>query len=139
MCSHSFRYLKYSYQQTSQRYKPWWNLPAVEGEGKINDKFNQEGNLFCLFVLPFRATTYMEVPRLGVQLELQLLAFATAIATPDLSRVCNIHHNSRQCQILNPLREARDQTCNLMVPSRILCHNRNSRKEIFYSVLGDEC
>ena len=28
-------------------------------------------------------------------------------------------HNSRQCRILNPLIEARDQTCNLMVPSWI--------------------
>ena len=119
MCSHSFRYLKYSYQQTSQRYKPWWNLPAVEGEGKINDKFKQEENLSCLFVLPFRATTYMEVPRLGVQLELQLLAFATATATQDPSRLCDLYHSSQQRQILNPLSEAADRTRNLMVPSRI--------------------
>ena len=28
-------------------------------------------------------------------------------------------HSSRQCQILNPLSEARDQTFNLMVPSQI--------------------
>ena len=28
-------------------------------------------------------------------------------------------HSSRQRQILNPLSEARDRTCNLMVPSRI--------------------
>ena len=38
------------------------------------------------------------------------------------SRVCNVHHSSRQRQILNPLSEARDGTWNLMVPSRIhLC------------------
>ena len=30
----------------------------------------------------------------------------------------SLHHSSRQCQILN-LSEARDWTCNLMVPSRI--------------------
>ena len=59
----------------------------------------------------------MEVPRLGVELELQLPAYATA--TEDSSRLCNLHHSSQQCQILNPLSEARDGTHNLMVPSRI--------------------
>ena len=38
--------------------------------------------------------------------------------TQDPSRVCNLHHSSRQRQILNPLSKARDQTHNLMVPSR---------------------
>ena len=61
----------------------------------------------------------MEVPRLGVQLELQLPAYATATATPDLYCVCDLHYRSRQLQILNPLSKARDQTRNLMVPSRI--------------------
>ena len=66
----------------------------------------------------------MEVPRLGVELELQVLATATATATAtwDPSRVCKLHHNSWQHQILNPLREARDQTQNLMVPSQICFH-----------------
>ena len=43
----------------------------------------------------------------------------TATATPDLSHICDLHHSSWQRQILNPLRKARDQTRNLMVPSRI--------------------
>uniref|UniRef100_A0A8D0RRC0 Glycerophosphodiester phosphodiesterase domain containing 1 n=1 Tax=Sus scrofa TaxID=9823 RepID=A0A8D0RRC0_PIG len=30
--------------------------------------------------------------------------------------VCSLHHSSRQCWILNPLSEARDRTCNFMVP-----------------------
>ena len=51
---------------------------------------------------------HMEVPRLGVELELKLLACATAIANLDLSHVCNLHHSSRQSQILNPMCEARD-------------------------------
>ena len=34
---------------------------------------------------------------------------ATALAAPDLSHICNQHHNSQQCQILNRLSEARDQ------------------------------
>jgi len=52
----------------------------------------------------------MEVPRLGVESELQLLAFITAIAKWDLNHVCNLHHNSRQHWIPNPLIKARDQT-----------------------------
>ena len=65
---------------------------------------------------------HIEVPMLGAQLELQLPAYATATAMLDLSHICNLHHNSWQCQILNPLSEARGQTHNLMVPSWIPFH-----------------
>ena len=34
----------------------------------------------------------------------------------------DLHHNSQQCWILNPLSEARDQTLNPMVPSQICFH-----------------
>ena len=33
----------------------------------------------------------MEVPKLRVESELQLLAYTTATATPDLSHICNLH------------------------------------------------
>ena len=58
----------------------------------------------------------MEVPKLGVELELQLLAYATATATRGLSCISDLCHSSRQCQILNPLRELRDTSwvCNLL-------------------------
>ena len=61
----------------------------------------------------------MEVPRLGVESELLLPAYARATATPDQSYVCNLPHSSWQRRILNPLSEARDRVCNLMVPSWI--------------------
>ena len=61
--------------------------------------------IFCILGLH---SQHMEVPRLGVELELQLLAYTTAKATRDLRRICNLHHSSPQCQILNPLSEARD-------------------------------
>ena len=48
----------------------------------------------------------MEVPRLGVESELQLLAYPTATATWDLSRICDLHLSSQQYRILNPLSEA---------------------------------
>ena len=56
----------------------------------------------------------MEVPRLGVELELQLLAYTTATAMPDLSHIFNLCHILQQRQILNPLSEAVDPTCILM-------------------------
>ena len=80
----------------------------------------------------------MEVTKLGVKLELQLPAYATATAMPDLSHVCDLHHSSRQGQIPDPLSEARDQTRNLMLPSQIhflcamtgtpLLHNLDEKK-----------
>ena len=57
---------------------------------------------------------HMEVPRLGVKLKLERLAYTTATATQDPSRVCNLHHSSWQRQILKPLSEAKDWTCILM-------------------------
>ena len=65
----------------------------------------------------------MTVPRLGVKLELQLLACTTAMATQDLSLVFELHHSLRQRRILNPLNKARDQTLNLMDTSQILFLN----------------
>ena len=62
---------------------------------------------------------HMEVPRLGAQSELQLLAYVTATATPDPSHICDLHDSSQQHRILNPLCEAGDRTHNLMVPGRI--------------------
>ena len=56
----------------------------------------------------------MEVPWLGVESELQPWAYTTATPTSDVSRICDLHHGSWQCQILNPLSKARDQTCILM-------------------------
>ena len=41
-------------------------------------------------------------------------------ATQDLSHICDLHHSSRQRQILNPMIEARDRTWNPMVPSRFV-------------------
>ena len=67
---------------------------------------------------------HMEVPKLGVELELLLLppAYTTATAVPDPSLVCDLHHSSRQHQILNPVSEARDQTRVLMDPRRVHYH-----------------
>ena len=56
----------------------------------------------------------------GAKLELQLPAYATATASWDPSPICDLHHSSLQCQILNPLSEARDGTHILMDTSQVL-------------------
>ena len=74
---------------------------------------------------------HMEVHELEVELELQLPAYTTATVTRDPNCICNLC--LQQCQILNPLREARDQTCILMDTSRVLnqlSHNRNSNNTL---------
>ena len=62
----------------------------------------------------------MEVLRLGLELELQLLAYTTATATQDLSHVCDLHHRSWQRWILNPLSKARDRTHVLIDACQVL-------------------
>ena len=52
----------------------------------------------------------MEVPRVGGESEVQLPAYITATATAEPNCICDLHCSLQQCQILNPLREARDQT-----------------------------
>ena len=77
---------------------------------------------FFFFVFLGPHLQHMEIPRLGVKLELQLLAYATATATRDPSRVCDLQHSSWQHQILNPLRKARDQTFVLLEANQIRFH-----------------
>ena len=75
---------------------------------------------FCLF-WPY--LQHMEVLKLVVESELQLMAYTTATATRDPSHVCDdLYHSSRQCWILNPLSKARDRTCVLMDASQVHFH-----------------
>ena len=52
--------------------------------------------LTYLFIFLGPHLWHIEVPRLGIKLELQLLAYATAIAMPDPSHECDLHHSSQQ-------------------------------------------
>ena len=78
---------------------------------------------FFLFFFVFLGPNpwHTEVPRLGVQSELQLPAYITATAMPEPSCICDLHHSSRQHWILNPLSEARHRTYVLMDASQLLC------------------
>ena len=64
----------------------------------------------------------MEVPMLGIELELQLPAYTTATATQYLSSICDLHHSSLHLQIPNLLSKAKDQIGILMDTSRVHYH-----------------
>ena len=88
--------------------------------------------LFFVVVVVFLG--HMEIPRLGVESELQPPAYTTAIATWHLSLLCDLYHSSWQHWILNPLSQARDRT-------RVLTdthqdHNllRHSGNSLFHTV-----
>ena len=67
--------------------------------------------------------------RLGVDSELQLVAYTTDTAMPDLSHVLDLHLSSWQYWILNPLNETRD-------PTRILMDNRFISAELQWELPG---
>ena len=62
---------------------------------------------------------HMEVPRIEVESELQLLAYAIDTAMGDPSHVCDLHKSSQQHRILNLLSKARSRNHNFMVPNQI--------------------
>ena len=72
---------------------------------------------------------HTDVPRLGLASELHLPAYTAVTATGHPSHVFDLHHSSWQHRILNPLREARDQTHVLMDTCEVLnplSHKGNS-------------
>ena len=91
----------------------------------VRTGFPGYSHIFCLKIYVFiycflgPHTWHREVPRLGVEVELQLLAYTTPTARQDLSHICNPRHSSRQRWIHNPLRGARDRTHVLMDTSQI--------------------
>ena len=69
---------------------------------------------FLLSFLSLLHPQHMEVPRLGGKSELQLPVYTTVTGIQELSHIYNLHCSLQPCQILNPLSEARDQTCILI-------------------------
>ena len=93
----------------------------------------------CLLAFLELHLRYMDVPRLGVEMELQLPAYTTAPAMQDLSQICDLHHSSWQYQIPDSLSEARAQT-RLFMDTRyesgwlLLRHKGNSPDFLSFSV-----
>ena len=100
---------------------------------------NSSSFLFVFFLGP--KVRHMDVPRLGVQSELQLLAYATAIAAQGPRHICDLHHSSQQSQSLDPLSKARDRTHILRDISWILFHcttigNPRNSYQVYISLEG---
>ena len=77
---------------------------------------------FLAFVSLGPPLQHTELPRLGVESELSLPVYTTATATWDPGCIQDLHHSSQQHRSLNPLSEARDQTCILMDARRVRYH-----------------
>ena len=60
---------------------------------------------------------HVEVPRLGVELELLLPAYTEAVQDPSF--ICDLHHSLQQCQTLKPLNEPGEWTWILMDSGQI--------------------
>ena len=94
-------------------------VPTGTLASAVPESWSPRQTVFSFFLLGLHPR-YMEVPRLGVESELQPPAYTTATATRDPSLICNLHHSSRQRWIFNPLIKARNQTCLLMDTSLVL-------------------
>ena len=104
----------------------------ISGGYKSNN-LNSENNSKNFFISLRPNLRHMEVPRLGLELELHLPAYSTATAKQDPSLICSLHNSSQQCRILNSLSEARDRT-HILVDTRdllLLSHNGNSRDRFY--------
>ena len=87
--------------------------------------------IYCLFRAAFAA--YGSFQARG-PIRAAAASHTTATAMRDPSRICDLHHSSEQCWILNPLSEARDWTCVLNGYSSGLLlwsHDRNSQSSWF--------
>ena len=82
----------------------------------INTHFSSFVPYFCFLGLHLQCMYGSSQARCQIR---QMLAYTTATATQDLSRLCDLHYNSRQRWIPNPLTVARDWSCILVDTSHI--------------------
>ena len=75
----------------------------------------------------------------GSQARGPVRAVATSLCQSHSNAGSDLHHSSRQRRILNPVIEARDQTCNLMVPSRIRSPLRHDGNALILFLLSLFC
>ena len=66
----------------------------------INASFFFLFSFFFFFIFLGPQQRHMEVPWLGVQSELQLPAYTTAISMQDPSHICDLYHSSWKHRIL---------------------------------------
>ena len=92
-------------------------------------KENNDMNRFGVFLFLFLGLHLrdMDSSRLGVESELQLLAYTTATATPDPSHVCVLHHNTRSLTHGVGLGIEPTSSWDTSRVLNLLSHNGNSR------------
>ena len=105
----------------------WIPFQTYESEVLVGWR-GEDGTFYLLIYFLGPHPRYMEVPRLGVESELWLLAYTAGTQSTIIvkrecrfhpSHICSLNHSSRQCWILNPLSDARDRTHNFTVTSWI--------------------
>ena len=74
--------------------KSLYLLEILPEQGELNSA------CFVLFCFVGPHLWHMELRRLGVKSELQLLAYTTATAMPDPSYICDLHYSSRNYKSL---------------------------------------
>ena len=124
LASHNFQYIEFPFLLYENIFYFLCDFPLT------NSPFFFFFFSFLLFFFCFLGPhlCHMKIPRQGVESELQLPAYITDTALPDLSCDCNLHYSSWHHQILNPLSEARDKTCILVHTSwahLLLSHEGN--------------
>ena len=95
-------------------------------------------SVFC-FVFLGPHPWHMDIPRLGVESELQLLAYATARAMADLSHICNPHHCLQPCWIFLSTEQGQGLNLHPVYTGWILnplIHNGNPRKFVTLTSLS---
>ena len=99
------------------------NLMVPNGIGFHCTTTGTPRRFFCLFVCLFGGGAAPEVAYGSSQPRGWIEAVAAGLhhshSNARSKPVCDLHHNSWQHQILNPLSEARDQTCILMDVSQV--------------------
>ena len=85
-----------------------WGGPGDPKKEGGRGWWREEWELVGFFVFLRPLPSHVEVPGLGIQLELWLPAYTTATATQDPSCICELHHSSQPCEILNPLSKSSD-------------------------------
>ena len=113
-----------------------WGLNSHPSTPKmLQSRCTTVGGFWFFFFFLGLHPGHVEFPRLGVKLELQLLADTIATAMQDPSSICDLHHSSQQCQILNLLSEARDRTRIFMDTSRVCFHCAMTGTPVLFALI----
>jgi len=120
--------LPFSKKQHEKVVNKYWILVNIHAE-VCTDVQSTSIIFFSFFFLGLHLW-HTEVPRLGIESELQRPAYTTATAMPDLSRIWDLHLSSQQCRV-----KARDWTRILMVLVGFLTHWATTGTPTVYSEL----